>query len=332
MGGSLRPGFRGVDAVRLMAVAAPEVFAAALNRPWPDDLDGRVRCLDEGARALGLAMSCVGWSPAAEDAALTAELDPGSDPAPALTLDSADPSAVTGLASTPGAASAPSLSELDAVAAGLAQTPGALGVLGAVSGPAALSARVGDDSGEALDDASDLAAARVRALGACGVDRAVVVEAERFGFDADQVAEAHEPILRIAEHLRLDVLLIVAPASGATGDGTSAAATGAAGRAPSANGTVTGCDPARLGYERWAGPGGCSDGLVFLPAGVFKSTSALNRGLDERRAELAGAAEAITAPLRPGADPAAVRAAVARLAELAGREPAGLSGRREGLG
>lgn len=318
---------------RLVAVAAPEVFAAALNRPWPDDLDGRVRCLDEGARALGLAMSCVGWSPAAEDAALTAELDPGLDLAPLLTRDSTDPdAAASGLASTPGAASAPSLSELDAVAAGLAQTPGALAVLGAVSGPAALSARVGGDSGEALDDASDLAAARVRALGACGVDRAVVVEAERFGFDADQVAEAHEPILRIAEHLRLDVLLIVAPASGATGDGTRPAATGAAGRAPSANGTATGCDPARLGYERWAGPGGCSDGLAFLPAGVFKSTAALNRGLDERRTELTGAAEAITAPLRPGADPAAVRATVARLAELAGREPAGSTGRREGLG
>lgn len=313
MGGRLRPGFRGADAVRLVAVAAPEVFAAALNRPWPDDLDGRVRCLDEGARSLGLAMSCAGWSPAAEDAALTAELDPGSAPA--------DPSAVTGLSDTPGAASS-SLDDLDAVAAGLAQTPGALAVLGAVSGPAALSIRVGGDSGEALDDASDLAAARVRALGACGVDRVAVVEAERFGFDADQVAEAHEPILRIAEHLRLDVFLVVTTASGAAGGGTSAAATGAAGRAPSANGTATGCDPARLGYERWAGPGGCSDGLAFLPSAVFESPVALNRGLDESRSELAAAHEAITAPLGPDTDPAAVRAAAARLAEIS----------KEGLG
>ena len=327
MGGSLRPGFRGVDAVRLMAVAAPEVFAAPLNRPWPDDLDGRVRCLDEGARALGLAMSCVGWSPAAEDAALTAELDPGSDPAPALTPDSADPSAVTGLADTPGVASVSSLDELDAVAAGLAQTPGALAVLGAVSGPAALSARVGGDSGEALDDASDLAAARVRALGDCGIGRVAVVEVECFGFDADQVAEAHEPILRTAEHLRLDVLLIVVPASGATDDGP-----GAAGPDLSADGPTAGCDPARLGYECWASSGGCSDGLAFLPAGVFESTAALNCGLDERRVELAAAHEAITAPLGPGADPAAVRAAAARLAELAGREPAGSTGRREELG
>jgi len=325
VGGRLRPGFRGADAVRLVAVAAPEVFAAALNRPWPDDLDGRVRCLDEGARSLGLAMSCAGWSPAAEDAALTAELDPGSAPA--------DPrAAASGLAGTPGAASVPSLDDLDAAAAGLAQTPGALAVLGAVSGPAALSIRVGGDSGEALDDASDLAAARVRALGACGVDQVAVVEAEFFGFDADRIAEAHEPILRTAEHLRLNVFLVVTTASGAAGDGPGAAATGAAGRAPSANGTATGCDPARLGYERWAGPGGCSDGLAFLSAGIFESAAALNRGLDERRAELAEAAMAVAAPLGPGTDPAAVRAAVARLAELTGREPAGSGGRREGPG
>lgn len=310
MGGRLRPGFRGADAVRLVAVAAPEVFAAALNRPWPDDLDGRVRCLDEGARSLGLAMSCAGWSPAAEDAALTAELDPGSAPA--------DPRAVaSGLAGTPGAASAPSLDDLDAAAAGLAQTPGALAVLGAVSGPAALSIRVGGDSGEALDDASDLAAARVRALGACGVDQVAVVEAEFFGFDADRIAEAHEPILRTAEHLRLDALLIVASASGAVGDDPDAAD-----RDPSAVGPAAGCDPARLGYERWAGPGGCSDGLAFLPSAVFESPVALNRGLDESRSELAAAHEAITAPLGPDTDPAAVRAAAARLAEIS----------KEGLG
>lgn len=314
-------------------MAAPELFAAALNRPWPDDLDGRVRCLDEGARALGLAMSCAGWLPAAEDAALKAELNPGSVPTPALTSGSADTdAAASGLAGIPGAASVPSLDDLDAVAAGLAQTPGALAVLGAVSGPAALSARAGGDSGEALDDASDLAAARVRALGACGVRRVAVVEAEHFGLDTDRVAEAHEPILRTAEHLRLDVLLIGAPASGARGDGTGAAAEGAADRDPSADGLTAGCDPARLGYERWAGPGGCSEGLVFLPPAVFELVAMLDRCLDERRAELAGTAEAITAPLGPGTDPAAVRAAAGRLAELAGREPVGSGGRREGSG
>lgn len=297
-------------------MAAPELFAAALNRPWPDDLDGRVRCLDEGARALGLAMSCASWSPAAEDEALTAELNPGSVPTPALTPGSTDPNAAaSGLAGIPGAASAPSLDDLDAMATGLAQTPGALAVLGAVSGPAALSARAGGDSGEALDDASDLAAARVRALGACGVRRVAVVEAEHFGLDTDRVAEAHEPILRTAEHLRLDVLLIVAPTSGATGDGTGAAAAGAVDRDSSADGRVAGCDPAQLGYKHWAAPDGCSEGLAFLSAGVFESIAALNRGLEERRAELAGAAEAVTAPLGPDADPAAVRAAAARLAE-----------------
>lgn len=296
-------------------MAAPELFAAALNRPWPDDLDGRVRCLDEGARALGLAMSCASWSPAAEDAALAAELDPGPVPTPALTPDSANPGVAAGLTSPPGAASVPSLDDLDAVAAGLADTPGALGVLGAVSGPAAWSARCGGDSGEALDDASDLAAARVRALAACGIERVAVVETEHFGLDTDRVAEAHEPILRTAEHLRLDVLLIVAPTSGATGYGTGAAAAGAVDRDSSADGRVAGCDPAQLGYKHWAAPDGCSEGLAFLSAGVFESTAALNRGLEERRAELAGAAEAVTAPLGPDADPAAVRAAAARLAE-----------------
>ena len=313
-------------------MAAPELFAAALNRPWPDDLDGRVRCLDEGARALGLAMSCASWSPAAEDAALAAEFGPGPVPTPALTPDSANPGMATGLTSTPGAASVPSLGDLDAVAAGLADTPGALGVLGAVSGPATWSARCGGDSGEALDDASDLAAARVRALAACGVERVAVVETECLGLEPDQVAEAHEPILRIADHLRIDVLLIAVPASGATGTGVSAASAGTASRNSSNAGPAAGCDPVRLGYERWAAPGGCSEGLAFLPAGVFESPAALDRGLDERRAELAGAAEAVTAPLGPGTDPAAVRAAAVRLAELAGREPAGSGGRREGPG
>lgn len=301
---------------RLVAVAAPELFAAALNRPWPDDLDGQVRCLDEGARALGLAMSCAPWSPEAEDRALAAEigLEPDSVSAQGLGLADLDAGA-GGPACTSG--SAPSLEDLDAVVAGLTGTPGALGVLGAVSGPAAWSTRVGGDPEEGLDAASDLAAARVRALGACGVGRVAVVEAERPGLDPDRAVEAHEPILRTAEHLRLDIFLIADPAAGAPGCNSSAAG-------------ATDCDLARLGYERWVSPGGCSEGLAFLPAGVFKSSAALNRCLDEHRDELAEAAEAVTAPLGPNADPAAVRSAAARLAELADREPAGSGGRREG--
>lgn len=251
-------------------MAAPELFAAALNRPWPDDLDGRVRCLDEGARALGLALSCAPWSPEAEDEALVAEMGIGSGLAPAL-------------------------EDLDAVAAGLTGTPGALPVLGAVSGPAAWSARVDGDPEEGLDTASDLAAARVRVLGACGAGRVVVVETDRPGLDPDRAAEAHEPILRTAEHLCLDVFLVVD--------------------------SVEGCDLARLGYKRWASPGGCSEGLAFLPAGVFESPAAVDRCLDERRAELAGAAEAVAAPLGPNADPAAVRVVAARLAEFSKAEP-----------
>lgn len=251
-------------------MAAPELFASALNRPWPDDLDGRVRCLDEGARALGLAMSCAPWSPEAEDRALAAELGVG----PGL---------------------APTLGQFDAVAAGLTGTPGALPVLGAVSGPAAWNARVDDDPEEGLDTASDLAAARVRSLGACGVGRVAVVETDRPGLDPDRAAEAHEPILRTAEHLRLDIVLVVDSAEG--------------------------CDPAGLGYKHWVSPDGCSEGLAFLPAGVFESPAAVDRCLDERQEELARAADAVTAPLGPNADPAAVRVVAARLAGFSKAEP-----------
>lgn len=310
---------------RLVAVAAPELFAAALNRPWPDDLDGRVRCLDEGARALGLAMSCAPWSPEAEDRALAAEigLEPGSVSAQGPEL--ADLDAEAGRpARAPG--SAPSLDQLDAVTAGLTGTPGGLGVLGPVSGPAAWSARAGGDPEEGLDAASDLAAARVRVLGACGVGRVAVVEAEHFGLDPDRTAEAHEPILRTAEHLRLDVLLVLIPVSGAIGDDTSAPDAVAAGHDLSAVGPAGGCHPGWLGYERWASPDGCSEGLAFLPAGVFESSAALNRCLDEHWDELAEADEAVTAPLGPNADPAVVRSAAARLAEWSG---GGSGGRRE---
>lgn len=312
---------------RLVAVSASKLFAAALNQPWPDDLDGRVRCLDEGARALGLAMSCAPWSREAEDRALAAELGSVSTLGPGL----ADLDAEAGWsACDPG--SAPALEDLDAVASGLTGTPGALPVLGAVSGPTVWAARVGGDPDETLDDASDLAAARVRSLGACGVGRVAVVETDRPGLDSDRVAEAHEPILRTAEHLRLDIFLVVTPAAGAADWNPNAAAlvAGATAGDPSAVGPVLGCQPAWLGYERWVSPGGCSEGLAFLPAGVFESSTAVDRCLDERRDDLAGAVEAITAPLGSDADPAAVRAAAARLAEP-GRAPASPDEPREGV-
>lgn len=316
---------------RLVAVAAPELFAAALNRPWPDDLDGRVRCLDEGARALSLALSCAPWSPEAEDRALAAEL--GLEPGSVSVPRSADLDAeADGRACTPG--SAPVLEDLDAVSAGLAGIPGGPGVLGAVPGPAAWAARVGGDPDEALDAASDLAAARVRSLGMCGVGRVAVVEADRPGFDSDRVAEAHEPILRTAEHLSLEIFLVVTSAgdaagwnpitadlaAGATDLDLSRAAYATAGD-PSAIGPVLGCHPAGLGYKRWASPSGCSEGLVFLPAALFESPAAVDRCLDGRRTELARAAEAVAGPLGSDADPAAVRAAAARLSEP-GRAPA----------
>ena len=242
---------------QLTALVPGRVCAAALGRDWPDDLDGQVRCIDEGSRALRLAFCCA----------------PGLD-------EARDP---------------------DSVAAGLVATPGALPVLGVVPGPLSdkllseIHRRGGKSAGssasqdvqELLDDASDAAADRLRALGACGVRRAAVVEAATASWVGEEAAaEAHRPLLNASAHLRLDLVLV---ASGLD-------------------------DVASLGYDRWASDQGCSPGHGYLPAEAFDSAAALERELDRLRAA-GDPSEVVTAPLDPGVSPDLVRHASRALAK-----------------
>ena len=246
---------------QLTALVPGGVCAAALGRAWPDGVDDQVRCIDEGSRALRLAFCC----------------GPGPD-------EARDP---------------------DSVTAGLLATPGALPVLGVVAGPLSdellseIHRRGGESAGnsasqdvqELLDDASDAAVDRLRALGACGVRRAAVVEAATASWVGDEAAaEAHRPLLNAAAHLRVDLVLV---ASGLD-------------------------DVASLGYDRWACSGGCSPGLGFLPADAFDSAAALERWLDRMRA--AGEPdEVMTAQLDGSVSPGLVRQAARALAQVAAR-------------
>ncbi len=241
---------------RLTALVPGPVCAAALGRDWPDDIDGQVRCVDEGSRALGLAFCC---------------------------------------APTPDEAQDP-----DSVTAALVATPGALPVLGVVPGPlssellseihhrggkSALSSPI-QDVQALLDDASDAAVDRLRALGACGVRRLAVVEdATAPWAGADTAAEAHRPVLNAAAHLRIDLVLV---ASGPD-------------------------DVVSLAYDRWASGRGCSPGLGYLPAEAFHSAAALERGLDRVRAA-GDPGEVITPPLDAGVAHELVRHASRALA------------------
>ncbi len=226
---------------RLAALVPGAVCAAAVGRTWPEDLDGQVRCIDEGARALGLACCC-----------------------PPRPHETQDP---------------------DAVAASLVCTPGALPVLGVVKGPGSAGlatddARNGPDRvQDRLDDASDAAVERIRALSACGVRRVAVVEdANGLSASDDALLEAHRPLINAAAHLRMDLVLVAS-------------------------------DLARmesLGYERWVSGQGCSPGLGFLPSQAFASMPELEQCLDRQRA-VPEPEETITAPLNGRVSPDLLR-------------------------
>lgn len=224
---------------RLTAVVPPQVCAASLGRSWPDDLDGQVRCIDEGSRALGLAWCCA--------------------PTPDEVADA------------------------DAVTAGLVATPGALPVLGVVRGPLAASASVGlagsADPQDLLDDASDDAVDRIRALSDCGVGRIAIVEdGGPPTVSEDDAAESHRPLLNAAAHLRIDLVLVSSGLDGVES----------------------------LGYDCWASDRGCSPGMGFLPAEAFDSPAALDHWLDRVR-PASDPGEVLTAPLDPGVVPDVVR-------------------------
>ena len=288
---------------RLTALVPPAVCAAALGRVWPDDLDGQVRCLDEGARSLGLRHSCAPWSTKTEDAALLEELGMGGLPRGGSTKtgDAALPKELDmGPLASAGAAQEAAdddtFERLDEVAAGLAATPGAPPVLGVVSGPlgwgsrlaAATPAAAGAaaDPVEAIDAAADLAADRLRTLARCGVEEVAVVEtgAVELYVDPAVAAESHDPLVKVAAHLRLGLVLVC-------------------------TGTTSAED---LGYGRWVSSRGCSPGLGFLPDEALGSHRRLRRvlagatdGPDDR--------EMITAPLDDRVAPGLVRMAAAML-------------------
>lgn len=215
---------------RLTALVPGSVCAAAVGRGWPPLPTDQVRCIDEGSRALGLAHCCAPWPHEAE--------------------------------------------YVDMVTSGLVRTPGALPVLGLVRGPLLMADRMGawpedsDESQERIDAASDSVTASIRALNACGVQEAVVLEGLRWPICEDCVIEAHRPLLNAAAHLRLDLLLV-------------------------ADGPL---EAASLGYERWVSKHSCSPRLSFLPNEAFDSTHALERCLEGHRAA-SDADEVITAPL-----------------------------------
>lgn len=233
---------------RFTALVPPQVCAAALGRAWPDGVDGQVRGIDEGSRALGLAWCCA--------------------PTPDEVADA------------------------DAVTAGLVATPGALPVLGVVRGPLAASAPVGlagsTDPQDCLDDASDDAVDRIRALSDCGVGRIAIVEdGGPPPVSDDDAAESHRPLLNAAAHLRIDLVLVSSGLDGVES----------------------------LGYDCWASDRGCSPGLGFLPAEAFDSAAALDHWLD--RARPAGdSGEVLTAPLDPGVVPDVVRHGSRALAQM----------------
>lgn len=236
---------------RLTAMVPPQVCAAALGRAWPQGIDAQVRGIDEGSRALGLAWCCA--------------------PTPDEVADA------------------------DAVTAGLVATPGALPVLGVVRGPLAASASVGlagsAEVQDLLDDASDDAVDRIRALSDCGVGRIAVVEdGGPPAVGDDDAAESHRPVLRAAAHLRIDLVLVAGGLDGVES----------------------------LGYGQWASDRGCSPGLGFLPAEAFESAAALDHWLDRARAA-GDSGEVFTAPLDPGVVPDVVRHGSRALAEMAVR-------------
>ena len=163
----------------LTALVPGAVCAAALGRDWPDGIDGQVRCIDEGSRALGLAFCCA----------------PGPD-------EARDPDSVTaGLVATPGALPV------------LGVVPGPLSgeLLSEIHrrGGQLAGSSASQDVQELLDDASDAAVDSIRALSTCGVRRIAVMEdAIAPPVDHDDAVESHRPLLNAAAHLRVDLVLV----------------------------------------------------------------------------------------------------------------------------
>ena len=324
--------------IRLTALVPAAVCAGALGRAWPDDVDGQVRCIDEGTRALGLAYCCSPWSEDAEDAALLAELVPDlsdSQP-PAGAAPSSETSPPAGAApsseisQSAGAAPSSEISQsagaapssetspptqdqgpvdsaferLEAVTSGLVGTPGALPTLGLVSGPLWWGTRLvagnGRNRGLPVDPVE-------------AVDAASDLATERIralascGVERVAVVEAGAPGPHIDASIAAELHEPLRRAADHLRVDLLLVATGPVAGVPA---------PAELGYARWVSPEGCADGLGFLPAAALQSQQALSRWA-RRAPQAAGAVEVVTAPLSPAVSPEQIRSAVALVGDAA---------------
>ena len=167
----------------LLALASPELCAAALRRPAPAGPEDAVRVILDGSAAMGLDAVCGPWDHEAEVAAVAGELSGAPGP------------------------SAERLREVDTVTEWLVRSPGGRPVVGVVSGPVWLGRDTGaDDPQDALDAASDFVAERVRALCELGVGHLVVLETG--DGDTTAAAEAHTAVTRLAQHFGVPVTLV----------------------------------------------------------------------------------------------------------------------------
>jgi hypothetical protein len=164
-----------------------------------------------------------------------------------------------------------------AVAGWLVATPDSRPVVGIVSGPLWLSATVRRedpelDPQEALDEASDFVAGRVRRLCQLGVAEVVVLErAGETGSESGAAAEAHTSIARLGRHFGVPVILVALDDAVPAGD---------------------------LGYEYWVSPNESAGDLVLVSAAALRDGTARS---------LEGPARAVTEYLPADVSPEAVR-------------------------
>ncbi len=209
--------------------------------------------IGEGATAMTLEVVCTPWDHEAEVAGVRGMLDPDR------------------------ASDSESLDWSAAVAGWLVATPDRRPVVGVVSGPLWLAATVRREDPEldpqdALDEASDFVAGRVRRLCQLGVAEVVVLE--RTGeavWDPGAAAEAHTAIARLGRHFGVSVILVALDDAVPAGD---------------------------LGYEQWVSPNRSAGDLVLVSAASLRDGTA---------GSLDRAARAVTEYLHADVPPEAVR-------------------------